>query len=139
MDQKDHIRVLQEQIDLIIGAESHLKRRKKTNEDVQREIFINTIPLIEHIVQRSTMLTMDYGINMVKYDDPYFQIIDSLIYLHFGKDAGELVMFYIYDRFNPDGTVNSLIDKDDNAIILEDVEDLWELVKNILNEDKKKK
>jgi hypothetical protein len=139
MDQKDHIRVLQEQIDLIIGAESHLKRRKKTNEDVQREIFINTIPLIEHIVQRSTMLTMDYGITMVEYDDPYFQIIDSLIYLHFGKDAGELIMFYIYDRFNPDGTVNSLIDKDNNAVILEDVEDLWELVKNILNEDKKKK
>jgi len=139
MDQKDHIRVLQEQINLIIGAESHLKRRKRTYEDTQREIFLNTIPLIEHIVQRSTMLSLDYGIDMMKYDDPYFQIIDSLIYLHFGKDAGELIIFYIYDRYNPDGTINSLVDNDDNPIILENVEDLWELVKNILNQAKKKK
>jgi hypothetical protein len=85
------------------------------------------------------MLSLDYGIDMMKYDDPYFQIIDSLIYLHFGKDAGELIIFYIYDRFNPDGTINSLVDNDDNPIILENVEDLWELVKNILNQSKKKK
>lgn len=83
------------------------------------------------------MLSMDYGISTADYDDPYFQIIDSLIYLHFGKDAGELIMFYIYDRFNPDGTVNSLVDKDNNVVPLEDVEDLWELVKNILNKKKK--
>lgn len=139
MDQKGHIEQLQKQIDLIIGTESTLKRRKKTTEDVQREIFINTIPLIEHIVQRSTMLNMDYGIDMMKYDDTYFQIIDSLIYLHFGKDAGELIMFYIYDRNNTDGTTNTLVDKDNNPVILEDVSDLWILVKQILDEDKKKK
>jgi hypothetical protein len=85
------------------------------------------------------MLNMDYGIDMMKYDDTYFQIIDSLIYLHFGKDAGELIMFYIYDRNNTDGTTNTLVDKDNNPVILEDVNDLWILIKQILDEDKKKK
>lgn len=85
------------------------------------------------------MLNMDYGIDMMKYDDTYFQIIDSLIYLHFGKDAGELVMFYIYDRHNSDGTINTLVDKDNNPVALEDVEDLWMLIKQILDEDKRKK
>lgn len=124
---------MQEQINQIIGASSTLKRRKKTNEDTQKEIFINTIPLLEHIVNRGSMLFADYGIDLAKHDEPFFQIIDSLIYLHFGKEAGELIMFYIYERTNPDGTINPLIDDDDKIVPLDRIEDLWELVKQIRN------
>lgn len=124
---------MQEQINQIIGASSTLKRRKKTNEDTQKEIFINTIPLLEHIINRGSMLFADYGIDLAKHDEPFFQIIDSLIYLHFGKEAGELIMFYIYERTNPDGTINSLVDDDDKIVPLDRIEDLWELVKQIKN------
>jgi hypothetical protein len=131
MDQKAYIEKLQEQINLIIGTESTLKRRKKTTDDAQREIFINTIPLLEHIINRGPMLDADYGVNMARYDEPFFQIIDSLIYLHFGKEASELIMFYLYERLNPDGSINSLVDAEDNVVPLENVNDLWELVKHI--------
>lgn len=77
------------------------------------------------------MMSSDYGIDLVKYDEPFFQIIDGLIFMHFGKEAGELIMFYIYERTNPDGTINPVFDENDNPIPLERVEDLWELVKNI--------
>lgn len=77
------------------------------------------------------MMSSDYGIDLVKYDEPFFQIIDGLIFMHFGKEAGELIMFYIYERTNPDGTINPVFDEHDNPIPLERVEDLWELVKNI--------
>jgi hypothetical protein len=79
------------------------------------------------------MLFADYGIDLAKHDEPFFQIIDSLIYLHFGKEAGELIMFYIYERTNPDGTINSLVDDDDKIVPLDRIEDLWELVKQIKN------
>jgi hypothetical protein len=131
MDQKDYIEKLQEQINLIIGAQSTLKRRKKTTEDNQREIFTSIIPLLEHIVNRSSMLFADYGIDLVKHDEPFFQIIDSLIFMHFGKEAGEVIMFYVYERMNPDGTINPLYDENDNPIPLERIEDLWELIKQI--------
>jgi len=132
MDQKGYIERLQEQINQIIGTQSTLKRRKKTNEDAQRELFINTVPLLEHIVNRGNMLFADYGIDLTKHDESFFQIIDSLIYLHFGKDAGEVIMFYIYERTNPDGTTNPLYDDDDNIIPLDRIEDLWELVKQLI-------
>ncbi len=131
MDPKDHLEKLQEQIDLIIGTKSTLKRRKKNADDVQREIFINTIPLIEHISLRGSMLHGDYGIDIVKFEDPYFQIIDSLIYLNFGEEASELIMFYIYDRKNIDGTINDLVDKDGNIVTLNNAGDLWELIKKL--------
>ncbi len=77
------------------------------------------------------MLFADYGVDLVKHDEPFFQIIDSLIYLHFGKEAGEIIMFYIYERNNPDGTTNFLYDENDNIVPLDRIEDLWELVKMI--------
>lgn len=132
MEPKDYIEKLQEQINQIIGVQSTLKRRKKTNNDTQRELFINTIPLLEHIINRSSMLHADYAVDLVKYDEPFFQIIDSLIFMHFGKEAGELVMFYLYERTNPDGTLNPLYDTDNNIIPLETIEDLWELVKQFI-------
>jgi hypothetical protein len=132
MEQKDYIEKLQEQINQIIGTQSTLKRRKKTNEDSQRELFINTIPLLEHIINRSSMLHADYSIDLAAYDEPFFQIIDSLIFMTFGKDAGELIMFYLYERTNPDGTVNPLYDTEDQIIPLERIEDLWELVKQFI-------
>ena len=131
MNQKDYIEKLQEQINLIIGVKSTLKRRKKTEVDTQREVFINTIPLLEHIINRGPMLDADYGVNMARYDEPFFQIIDSLIYLHFGKEASEIVMFYLYERVNPDGTINDILDENNNPVPLAGVEDLWELIKQL--------
>ena len=77
------------------------------------------------------MLTADYGLDLGSYDEPFFQIIDSLIFMHFGKDAAEVIMFYIYERVNPDGTINPLYDENDNPIPLERIEDLWELIKQL--------
>ena len=139
MDQQEYIEKLQEQINLIIGTKSTLKRRKKTDEDTQRDLFINTIPLLEHVANRGTMMFADYGMDLSSYDEPYFKIIDSLLYLHFGKEAGDIIMFYVYERTNPDGTINYLTDNSGNVVPLEKIEDLWELVKYVLNLDKDKK
>jgi hypothetical protein len=78
------------------------------------------------------MLHADYAVDLTNYDEPFFQIIDSLIFMQFGKDAGELVMFYLYERTNPDGTINPLYDTNDKIIPLERIEDLWELVKQFI-------
>jgi len=78
------------------------------------------------------MLHVDYAVDLSNYDEPFFQIIDSLIFMQFGKDAGELIMFYLYERTNPDGTINPLYDSNDEIIPLERIEDLWELVKQFI-------
>lgn len=139
MESKDHLERLQEQINQLIGTESTLKRRKRTKEDAQKELFLTIIPLIEHVLERNVILDSDYGINNTKYDEPFFKIIDSLLYLHFDTDAADLIMFYIYDRVNPDGSLNALIDSEGTEIFLETPIELWHLVKQVLDENNKKK
>jgi hypothetical protein len=48
-------------------------------------------------------------------------------------------MFYLYERLNPDGSVNAVIDSEGTEIYLETPMDLWSVVKQILDEDKKRK
>jgi hypothetical protein len=40
-------------------------------------------------------------------------------------------MFYLYERVNPDGTINDILDEDNNPIPLAGIEDLWELIKQL--------
>jgi hypothetical protein len=139
MEPQDHLERLQEQINQLIGTESALKRRKRTKEDTQKELFLTVIPLIEQVLGRGILLDSDFGVNNIKYDEPFFKIIDSLLYLHFDTDAADLIMFYLYERLNPDGSVNPVIDSEGTEIYLETPMDLWNLVKQILDEDKKRK
>ena len=136
MENQDPLKKLQDQMKKLIGTDSTVKRRKRTKEDAQREIFLTTIPLLEHILTRGVMLESDYGFNTSTYDEPFYQIIDSLIYLHFDEDAADLIMFYLYERTNPDGTFNSVTDINGDEVPLENAEDLWILVQQITEENK---
>lgn len=136
MENHDPLKKLQDQMKKLIGSESTVKRRKKTKEDTQRELFLTNIPLLEHILTRGIMLESDYGFNTIKYDEPFYQIIDSLIYMHFDEDAADLIMFYLYERINPDGTFNSVTDINGDIVSLENAEDLWTLVQQITEENK---
>jgi len=138
MEPNDYIEHLQEQINQIIGVKSTLKRRRKNREDIQRTIFLNVIPLLEHAINRGTILESDFNIDVTKYEELFYQIIDSLIYLHFDPKAAEVILFYLYERSNPDGTINSILDANENEIMLETVEDLWNLVQFIDTNPKKK-
>jgi len=138
MEDQDPMKQLQDQINKLIGTESTVKRRKKTKEDTLREILLSTIPLLEHILTRGVMLESDYGFNTIRYDEPFYQIIDSLIYLHFDEDAAEIIMFYLYERLNPDGTANEVLDVNGDVVSLENAEDLWTLVQQITEENKNK-
>ena len=138
MEVNEHITHLQEQINQIIGVKSTLKRRRKNREDIQRNIFLNVIPLLEHVINRGTILESDFNIDITKYEELFYQIIDSLIYLHFDPKAAEVILFYLYERFNPDGTANPVLDANGNEVMLETTEDLWNLVQFIETDPKKK-
>jgi hypothetical protein len=76
---------------------------------------------------------------MFDYEEKFYEVIDRLFSLHFGREAAEVIFFYIYERMNPDGTINQLADVDGNPIPLESPSDLWELVNYMKDKNKKVK
>jgi hypothetical protein len=120
-----------ESVEYIIGANTKLKRKRKTEKDAQKEQFVNIMTLLEAANTRSVLMTSELDLNFTKYDEKFYAVIDSLIFFHFGPDVSELIFFYLYERTNIDGTTNDLLDEERNIVPLENVNDLWELIKEV--------
>ena len=121
----------------LLNSETVLKRKKKTEEDRRKEMFENIVTALEKTNIRSELTVLDLNLDFSKYDEPFYAIIDGLLELNFGKNAVELIYFYIFDRVDEEGNNRMLVDEDGNEYLLQTPSDLWELMQ-ILNVTKKK-
>lgn len=108
-----------------------IKRKRKSDITIRKELFISIINNIEAALNRQELLFADFRLDWTTYNELFFNIIDDLIFLEFGNTGLELIDFYLYGKENTDGSENQLVDKDDNVIPLNSAEDLWNLIKTI--------
>ena len=125
----DPLSSLKQSLDQLLQADTSIKRKNKKSYDQKRDLFINIINQFEAAITKSYLLEKDHKIDMSKYEENFYQIIDSLILLSFGKDIYKLLSFYFYERFNPDGSENGLIiEETDEEIFVKDATELWDLI-----------
>lgn len=128
MSQPDRNEELKRAFDALLNTSTSLKRKKKSTIDRKREMFLQVITLCEAVITREILLAADFKLQLDNYNEDFYQIIDSLLLLYLGKDGFELVSFYLYDRINPDGTINYLLDENQKEVKLETAEDLFNLL-----------
>jgi len=133
---EEHVNGIKKSIEDIIGTDTLLKRKKKSEDDINREQFEKIINTLEEIEVRSMILGDDLNLDFTSYDEKFYLVIDSLFHLHFGKEASELIFFYLYDRINPDGTSNGLQNDEGEIIELTSPTDLWYLLKAMQDREK---
>jgi hypothetical protein len=139
MEEDKHAEGIKKSIDDIIGSNTFLKRKKKSDDDIQREKFEKVITMMEEVEVRGMILESDLKLDFSSYDDKFYTIIENLFELHFGREACELIYFYLYDRINPDGSENELVDDDGNYVSLSSPNDLWFVIKMTQERSNKKK
>jgi hypothetical protein len=137
-DEKEkHASNINVSISELLNSETVLKRKKKTEEDRRKEMFESIVTALEKTNIRSELTVLDLNLDFSKYDEPFYAIIDGLLELNFGKNAVELIYFYIFDRVDEEGNNRMLVDENGNEYLLQTPSDLWELMQ-ILNVTKKK-
>ena len=124
---------IKKSIEDIIGSDTVLKRKRKTEEDINRESFEKIILLMDQIQTRGVLLQADLGLDYSNYDEKFYEIIDRLFQMHFGREAAEVIFFYAYERINPDGSVNTLADVNGDIVPMNGPSDLWELIEYMKN------
>lgn len=115
-------------INSLLNVKSLVRRKKKRQVDKKKELFISILNSIEQLSTRQNLMYVDLQLDFSEYDECFLEIIDALILLHFGKDATEIIGWYLWDRVNPDGSLNYLEDIENNKFTLENVHELWELL-----------
>ena len=139
MENKGHVDGIKKSIEDIIGNDTVLKSKKPNEEDIQKEKFEKIILYLEEVEMRSIILGIDFKLDLTEYDDKFYNIIDILLLMLYGKEASELIFFYLYDRINPeDNSINALVNDKGESFILNTPSDLWELIKISKANSKKK-
>jgi hypothetical protein len=128
-----HAQGVKQTLETMIGTDLSLKRKKKSEHDLNKELFEKIIIALERTNIRTALVGTEFDIDLSKYDETFYEVIDNLMLMQFGKQAAEIIFFYVYERMNPDGTINELRDINDNPIILNSPSELWDLINVIKN------
>jgi hypothetical protein len=127
----EEVKELKKSLEDILNVDFKVKRKKKTELDIKKDLFFKIIISLEKLNMRSNVLNTDLDIDLTKYDETFYDVLDNLLILHFGKNIAEIIFFYVYDRIDQDGNIASLSDMGGNKIVLENIHDLWNLIQNI--------
>ena len=110
----------------MLGSDIIIKDNISENEEKLFILFVEQLESAKKLEDKITEL----GLEVKSLVDPLWIVIENLLKLQFGLDTTELVMFYLYERFNPDGTIIALEDEETGKkYILKEPKDLFSYIK----------
>jgi hypothetical protein len=124
-------------VDQLLKINSTVKRKKKAYLEKQKDLFVSIMMALQAVQTRTVLTNAELRVDFSTYDEAFLQIIDSLILLHFGKEGFEVVNFYLYDKFNPDGSLNELYDEEEKIVPSETAEDIWNILIKLKSNNEK--
>ena len=110
----------------ILGSEVNIKDDFKTTQGSVFEMFIKKL---EHAHVTEKSIFDEYGIELLKLTDPLWFVIENSLKLLYGEDAAEMVLWYLYDRFDENGEIVVLEDDDGKKYTIKTPNDLWGYIK----------
>lgn len=112
-------------VDAILNTKTIVRRRRRTASDKKKELFVALINSLEEIRVRQALTYSELGLDFSTYDEKFFTSIDILLHMCFGGKGADVLAFYLYDRVNPDGSLNPMIVNGHHEVILNNPYELW--------------
>ena len=122
------------------GKNVNIKSKQKGLSE--KDIFINVIDILDECWTRSSVLGEEFSMDMSSYDEPFYLMIENLLYIKYGEWKTDVVLWCVYNRFNEKEELmpiklNDHVEKTEEEILVETPEQLWEFLKRIDKLDKK--
>ena len=104
----------------ILGSEVNVK---DNIDNTELDIFVTLIKKLEEAVRVET------NSDVSKATDPLWFVIEIGLGSMYGEEATELIYWYIFDRFEKDGSLIPLEDEDGKTYIFKDVKEFYGYLK----------
>lgn len=108
----------------MLNSEVKVKPKKLTQEDIQKNMFYSIMLSLEKHDVELYNLYVDFKLNLSEYCEPLHSVIDTLLLMHYGKDKAEMIIFYLYSRFDDDHNLLPYV-KNNKELFFTDLESLW--------------
>jgi hypothetical protein len=123
MDENNDLKSL---FKLILGTEVNIK---DNIDETEEAVFKSFIQKLENSYKIENEVFESSGIDLTKVTDGLWFVLENSLKMLYGQDAGDIIIWYIYDRFNPDGSIVPLEGPGDKQFLLKNSDDLWSYIK----------
>jgi len=72
-----------------------IEENPKKIENKHKKFFIHLVNRLISIQERTDKIFTEYGLNLIMYEDLYFQVIEDMIYEHYDVEVGEVIFWYV--------------------------------------------
>jgi len=122
------------------GKNVNIKSKQKGLNE--KDIFINVIDILDECWTRSSVLGEEFSMDMSSYDEPFYLMIENLLYIKYGEWKTDVILWWTYNRFNENEELmpiklNDHVENIEEEVFVETPEQLWEFLKRIDKLDKK--
>ena len=77
------------------GLKLQIEQNPKKIEDKHKKFFIHLLNRLVSIQERTDKVFTEYGLNLIMYEDLYFQVIEDMVYEHYDIEVGEVIFWYV--------------------------------------------
>ena len=131
MEKNVEIKRIKKKFDDIIGVKSQITKKRTTRKDRDKKLFCEMLFTLQYLNTRSLGLKHDYRLDLCNFEDPFYKVIENLLELNYNPNQRDVINWWLYDKFTPDGDIYVLTDQiDGNEIPTETPEDIWEILNN---------
>ena len=116
------------------GKNVNIKPKKQKGLS-EKEIFVDIISLLDDCFSRSASLEQ-HNLNITSYDEPFYIMIENLLFLKYGEWKTDIILWWAYNRFDENGEIkpielNDHVENKQEEVLVETTEQLWEFLKRI--------
>ena len=124
------------------GKKFKTKKRVKSSKVLtELDMFIDVVNRLEKCWDKSNKIYETFKVNVLEYEEDYFQIIEDLLLMKYGSWKTEIILWYAFGRKDADGNVFPLImqpkDEEKQEVLLTTPPELWAFLEKL--EERKRK
>jgi len=117
---------LKKLFNMILGTGVNIKDNINESEEIVFKSFIKKLEN-SYTIENKTFEAS--GIDLTQVTDGLWFVVENSLKMLYGEEAAEIIIWYIYDRFNPDGEIVPLEGPNGKQFILKNSDDLWSYIK----------
>jgi hypothetical protein len=114
----------------------NLNIKKRNPEYTEKEVFLDIILTIDECWKRTHHMEEEMEIGISSYEEPFYLVIENLVFLHYGEWKGHIILWWLFERFDSEGELLPITLNDDDLqtsedILIKDPEELWAVIRKI--------
>jgi len=97
---------------------------------MEKELFIQSIKLLEEIDDRGTFMAEEIGLEMIHYEEKFYEVITNLFRIHYSPIQIKFIELYLSRKEieDFDGAIEVKTGKKNEKVSFTSPDDLWEVI-----------